>query len=372
MRSGLAKTLSVIVSCVIATLAAEAVMRVEYEPIDFLRPDFANDEVLRFRIQPHSAGHDAWGFRNRSVPARADIVAIGDSMTYGNGAPATGSWPSWLARETGQTVYNLGLGGLGPPDYLRLLETQALQLHPSLVIVGIYLGNDLSDTVDRVYSREHWRDLRSAASGGEPRVASPAFDPNEPAARVWMEQHSMLFRLIQGGPVGQTINRFADRSRAERARGCTVDSGSPFPTLLTPSQRLEDVDLSSPTIQDGLEITQKILTRMRRRADEAGTRLLILLIPTKETVFDGLADASRDPGCADVMRRVVSNEQIIRSRIVEELEQEGTAYVDVLPALKSGVHAGTERMFLRSGDMHPNEQGYRAIAAVIEPSVRGR
>ena len=66
------------------------------------------------------------------------------------------------------------------------------------------------------------------------------------------------------------------------------------------------------------------------------------------------------------------NEQIIRDRIIETLTHEGTEFLDVLPALRSGVRAGTERMFLRSGDMHPNEQGYRAIAAAIEPYVRRR
>ena len=366
----LAKSFTFVVSCVIAVMAAEGVMRIRFEPIDFLRPEFADDDVLPYRIQPGSAGHDAWGFRNRAVPARADIVAIGDSTTYGHAAPAEGSWPSWLARATGTTVYNLALGGYGPPDYLHLLDTRALQLHHSLVIVGIYFGNDLSDAVERVYAREHWRDLRSGASGGEPNEARSAFPPDHPVIRVWMEKHSMLFRLIQGGPVGQVINRFADRARADRAGACTLDSGPPFPTLISPYERLQESDLSSPKIREGLEITLTALKRMRRRTDGAGVRLLILLIPTKESVFDGLVDAHRDPGCLDVMRRVVSNEQLIRERIVEELGQEGTAYLDVLPVLRSGVQAKAERLFLRSGDMHPNERGYRLMAAAIAPYVR--
>ena len=180
----------------------------------------------------------------------------------------------------------------------------------------------------------------------------------------------MVFRLIQAGPVGQTINRFADRARAERARACSLDSRPPFPTLFTPYDRLQGVDLSSPKIREGLEITLKLITRMRRRTDEAGARLLILLIPTKETVFAGLVDGSRDPGCLDVIQRVVSNEQLIRDRIVEELKREGTAYLDVLPALRSGVQAATERLFLRSVDSHPNQRGYRIMAAAIAPYVK--
>ena len=89
-------------------------------------------------------------------------------------------------------------------------------------------------------------------------------------------------------------------------------------------------------------------------------------------MFDGRVDAKSDPGCVEVMRRVVGNEQNIRDRMVQTLMHDGTEYLDVLPALRAGVQAGTERMFLRSGDMHPNERGYRAIAAAIEPYVRAR
>ena len=44
----------------------------------------------------------------------------------------------------------------------------------------------------------------------------------------------MLFRLIEAGPVGETVNRFADRAQAER--GCLLETAPPFPTLLTPSE----------------------------------------------------------------------------------------------------------------------------------------
>jgi hypothetical protein len=374
----LARALVLVASLLLALLAGEGVMHLLYQPIDFLKPAFVPDDVLPYRIAPFSAGHDAWGFRNPVRPEHADIVAIGDSMTYGDAAPAAGSWPRWLARATGTTVYNLGLGGYGPADYLYLLETRARDLHPKLVIVGLYLGNDLYDAVARVYERDHWRELRTMPSGGEPSIsttpaAAPALPPAQPYTweytRGWAEQHSMLFRLIQDGPVGQTINRFADRARAERAQACSIESDPPFPTLFTPYDRLQGLDLSSPKIQEGLEITLELFVRMRRLTGEAGVGLLILILPTKESVFAGRVNAAVDPACAAVLQKIVSNEQAARNRIVAALERNGISYVDVLPALKAGVEAGAERMFLRSGDSHPNEAGYRAIATAILPYV---
>src|SRR5689334_4893320 len=45
-------------------------------------PVVADDE-LGWRGSPRYRSHDAAGFRNRTVLSRADVVALGDSQTYG-------------------------------------------------------------------------------------------------------------------------------------------------------------------------------------------------------------------------------------------------------------------------------------------------
>ena len=84
-------------------------------------------------------------FRNARRPETADIVCIGDSMTYGVIVPASESWPVILAKLSGESVYNMGLGGYGPIQYLYLLQNLAVKLRPRTVIVGFYFGNDFFD-----------------------------------------------------------------------------------------------------------------------------------------------------------------------------------------------------------------------------------
>src|SRR5690349_5703631 len=91
---------------------------------------------------PVRAGFDALGFRNRSVPKTADVVAIGDSQTYGNAATMDDSWPYALGRMLGRNVYNMGLGGYGPNQYLEILKTKALPLKPQMVICGLSVTDD--------------------------------------------------------------------------------------------------------------------------------------------------------------------------------------------------------------------------------------
>jgi hypothetical protein len=87
-------------------------------------------------------------------------------------------------------------------------------------------------------------------------------------------------------------------------------------------------------------------------------------------VFDGLIDGRADTACLDVVRRVVAYETQARTRITDELTRRGIAMVDVRPALAHAVAEDVERLFLRSADSHPNENGYRLIAAEIVKSLR--
>ena len=68
----------------------------------------------------HTDGH---GFRNASPwPDRADVVVLGDSVTFGYGVEDDQAWPALLARDLqpGQAI-NLALIGAGPQQYLTRL-----------------------------------------------------------------------------------------------------------------------------------------------------------------------------------------------------------------------------------------------------------
>ena len=129
MKSVLGKLTLVVVSVSMAALLAEGSLRLALSPTDFMQATLIEDSVLGQRIEPLTTGHDALGFRNRDVPAQANVVAIGDSFTYGVSAPRDGSWPHQLSGMLGESVYNMGLGGFGPLQYLHLAprHSQAIE-----------------------------------------------------------------------------------------------------------------------------------------------------------------------------------------------------------------------------------------------------
>jgi len=90
-------------------------------PTTYLASELPDPQLI-YRGNPKFPEHDSNGFRNDSVPKTADIVAIGDSQTYGNGVSPDEAWPRVLARLSFCRVYSMALGGYGPLQYEVLAE----------------------------------------------------------------------------------------------------------------------------------------------------------------------------------------------------------------------------------------------------------
>jgi hypothetical protein len=359
----------------------EGGVRLFVDPVNFLRPDLASDPILGRRIEGGSGGHDAWGFRNRAVPESAEIVAIGDSQTYGNTAPADQSWPAWLAKLSGRTVYNLGMGGYGPWEYLHLLETKAFALRPEWVVVGFYFGNDLWDGFRSVYAVDHWASWRDPALIEELEqddvglLYLPAASPEGvkqgsglTSLRQWLRSRSVFYRMLTislGDLVRPIELKYFFRSNVEFT--AIYDEDGELLTALQPVQRSRAVDLENPRIRAGLGLGLRALSEMARLCRERGVRMLVVVIPTKISVF---AEAAERLGATEqhhLIARLVANESYARAETLAWLEREGIPHVSVLEDLKR--HVGERGLYPRTIDGHPSRNGYRVIAEAAERAL---
>jgi acyl-CoA thioesterase-1 len=75
------------------------------------------------------------------LPAGATVLALGDSLTWGTGAPPQASYPAVLAQLTGWKVVNAGVPGDTAAGALERLPGLLQEHAPQLVLVGIG-GND--------------------------------------------------------------------------------------------------------------------------------------------------------------------------------------------------------------------------------------
>jgi SGNH hydrolase-like domain, acetyltransferase AlgX len=303
-------------------------------------------------------------------PETADIVCIGDSMTYGVVVPARESWPVDLAKLTGETVYNMGLGGYGPIQYLYLLQNLAVKLRPKTVIVGFYFGNDLFDVYNMVRSNKRWSKYQNVETANLGQGGELIY-PRGPGKflgdlRDWLSRNSVLYVLVTQHSTFDFI-----RQRELTARGASSDliRYRDEKHQVTFNLGIRFVNLRDPRLQSAMQMTGHIISDIQSVAEKSGMRLIIALIPTKERVYGKLIQQAgyreKYPRLADTL----DQEDRARIWMINLLRQLRIETVDLLPALEAGV---SDRDLYPLTDPHPNKYGTRLIAQAIDDYLKVR
>jgi lysophospholipase L1-like esterase len=369
----------VLASTALAILVAEFGLRLTVNPGDFLQATLVDDPILGHRIEPFSTGHDALGLRNREVPEHADIVAIGDSMTYGVSASRDSSWPQHLSRLLHEPVYNMGLGGYGPLQYLQLARTSARSMKPKLLVVGFYFGNDLMDSYYLAHGRPYWHDWRLA--GGAPS-GSTAFDlegmatPHKrfAAIRNWLASHSLLYSVIRATVLTPLARREQARMAEQAGRDAWMlwkDPAIPeIETGFKPRMRLAALDLTLPAVREGMQISKRALRAIDVEARGLHAGMLTVLIPTKERAYCSYLQNSGEPLPPSFVR-LCKAELAANLELKAYLDEQDMVYLDVLPVLEGRIREH-QQVYPPGSDGHPQGVGYRAIAEAICAAIRER
>lgn len=358
--------LLVLASVLVALVAGELMARLVLDPVDYLLPQVVPDDVLSYRIEPNSGGHDAWGFRNPRVPRSAQIVCIGDSMTYGEQALASESWPAVLQKLSGKTVYNMSLGGYGPTQYLYLMQNEAPKLHPDTVIVGFYFGNDFMDTYNETHFNKYWRTYANVIESTEHAPPILAIQPPPgrflPGLRGWLSAHSVLFAVLARSRVFDFFRAHELRTEMEHEPGEYFSYRDDRHYVFFNMRGAALLDLGDPRIKSAMEMVEHIMLDMRTTAAANGFRLVIALIPTKERVYATLLSRAGYEAKFPELQHFIQHEDTARNDLILFLSQNGIESVDLLPELAAAVK---DRDIYPLNNPHPDRLGYEVIANTI-------
>jgi hypothetical protein len=381
-----------VLSVVLAVVACEAVLSL----LAFVSPYIAYqlsppwnrnvlpDPVLGWRMSPFHPGHDRRGYRNNGdVAATYDVLAIGDSMTYGLFVLPEDTWPYQLAALARVSVYNTGVGGYGPCEYAAVLD-ENLELHPKMVVVGLFLGNDFADAFQSVYVDRRcsqWassdpavrRDIEQADAGDVLRILEkmrtlPEADRAEPLYKrtaLYGLGRSLLYQLH----LRKLHNWSEDPYEVALTRPGRMgfDAVPQFRTVFpNPEAHGMVMNLDDPRIREGWRITQAALRTMKATLNARGARFMVLLLHDKTYVMSDLV-RERQPDVPAGFLSVVAVEARLTETVEGWLLDHDIGYVDTAKGMRALLSRGV-MPYPESDDFHPRSTGYLAIAQALLPA----
>ncbi|GJM24128.1 MAG: hypothetical protein DHS20C16_05430 [Phycisphaerae bacterium] len=351
------------------------------------------DVMLGVRGNPEYPGHDALGFRNAQVYEHPDVVAIGDSQTH---STHDKSWPALYESDTGHTTYNMGIAGWGPAEYVLVLDA-ALRRKPKVVVVGLYMGNDVADAYRSVVLRQSCYDLgtsvfpegidaienedlwnakvRSQFIHGIDATPKRHSSGVVSMCRNALSDHCKLYglaRAMKNAAVYHFQGIGSDRDKQDRQWARNVRWSKRHPktsilevdhqrTILTPAYRSALLNMSDERIDVGFQLTLESITRISKRCRERNVELVVAIIPTKEWVLDTVIESRHE---YLGMTELINHESMAQESITTFLSERKIDFVNVGRALRECVRSG-QQPYPMSTDGHPNAIGNKAIAKAI-------
>ncbi len=364
-RLGLPARLAIAAGALLVTvLAVELFLRaIGYDPLSdaltrnrrMVRPSARSEQV--YELVPGATGQ-GWGtdvhingagFRDREYATgkgeRYRLVALGDSITFGNNLRSEETWPEELERRLqgvaqGADVLNLGVPGYDSCQEVAFLEEVGVRFAPDLVVVG-FCANDLgivSVTLTQAFAHED--------------------------AERWFFQSRIL----------QWISTL--RAESERARRAF---------LLGVEESYAELHAREILPLDGDPELARRMGELEQSLAESrlagGVRRILgwyaspARIGRLKFAFDWLARLSRERGFEVVVLLipVLQEDTMIREGFGIVAHLAGTFGFEVIDVDGSFREAGFERLRITQGDpFHPNALGHVLLAAALEEHVRAR
>ncbi len=151
--------------------------------------------VLAFAASMTSCGKRS-DMRLQPLAAGSTVLALGDSITHGTGAPAEAAYPAQLASLTGWNIVNAGVPGDTSAQALARLPALLAAVRPALVIVSVG-GNDFLRRLSDAETEANLRRIVALAREADAQVLLVGVPRPTLAAAVGagLSDHPMFAKL---------------------------------------------------------------------------------------------------------------------------------------------------------------------------------
>lgn len=242
------------------------------------------------------------------------VLCLGDSFTFGHGVEESQCWTRLLGTQLQRPTINAGYhGGLYPDGYLVYLSQDGLRLKPDLVLVALFVGNDLDDATLPERTQDGWSRLDSEG------LPSATFDPSGEVYAGQLIRRGAWLPKVPLARDSYLLNLLFGERR--RPRGTAIYD-QPW----------------SPRVEEKARVLGLLLAAMKRRCQDHGVSLKVVLLPQLAQI-----------GHAQL--------HYPQQRLARILQQQQIPYLDLLKVMK------TEDYY--PGDQHWNPAGHSRAANAL-------
>jgi len=285
---------------------------------------------------------DEAGFRNLpGTRARAiDVLLVGDSFGIGNGTSQEKTWASVLENRYGRTVYNLSTGGSPWTELMNVkTEIDSLRTAPDAVLVwALFTGNDLD---------------------GEYRGTEPVFTaPLERFGVRWttFRERSPVRLLLRR--VRYALRLSADTRGPSPVHARVLPDGRTV-LFLNDYAKAEEKPYSECIRSKNLGALHATFAEMKRLCEEKGVRVAVVVVPTKEGVYDWILSGKRSATASSGF-----------SLLVRDLcGENGFAFLDLKDPMRRLALSKPETSLWWLDDTHWNDAGHAEAARLVEAKL---
>lgn len=356
------ESLLVVISTITALLIAEVFLSVFFPQRtvqQYLtdRPAmFRADDTLFMTLKPGFNGYlreaefrigvsvNSLGYRQPEFDAHKGsqlrILVIGDSFTFGYGVEEPEGYVRVLERELNARVperdieaINTGVPAWWTDAYYLFLKTRGVALEPDVVLLGLFMGNDIDarDARYAIWPEVDEDGLPLATTSERVRIRDGHRVRTEWRVRwkIPILRNSHLFQLVYSS--GKNIGRMLN-PKIQAA------------TLYEPTYSAETEAV--------IEKVEKLIAAMAKICDERGIPFVVAMIPERNQVYPAPDTVAEGLDFAKPQRL-----------FAEYFKAKGIAYIDLLPEIRAA--AETDEHLYYSKDSHFTPSGYDVAGRTI-------
>jgi SGNH hydrolase-like domain, acetyltransferase AlgX len=349
-------------------------MKLDYAPYYWLKSRWLPDDELVYRNRPlskfhmtfkgdqyrdyfgadvepmpYSAVFDEYGFRNGDTPQGGwDVVVLGDSYVE-FGHDEDDMFTSRLAVLSRMKVRNLGIGGHGPSQYVRVLKRYGLTPKPTFVLFCFYEGNDMNDI--RHYLQ--WKDTK-------------VYPYTILTGKNFLQRYFMALKDVVYGPLVSILGGYSQSSPGNlitiHVGDSTIKTAVSYKNeTRTPGELLKLHEWNH---------LKELLVEFKSIAEENNIVPIVLFLPTKAHIYAEYSTPDSETNWMTIRDQQIAVKDHVATAVQTLCRETGIELISLVPTFERAASQG--EFLYYPFDTHWNSEGRQLAASVVAETLGSR